>query len=258
MAKLPLEDISRQPMILGTTCLTDPSGNKGYKTEIVQASALVRIADALEQANEQKHRHAAGFTSAEYTDGLNHFHLAQLKRSRLVEMQVLGSSPEMAATFSAGIRDFLTLIIERGNLQEERAEVQRKLNASESDLCHLMYVDEAGTAEEAEELFRQITWLKERLAAIDQQLAAPDIETLRRERDEAKALLQKISAEDLKLLGDSIDLNAKLDALRWDYINSLESIASLPLGQLNDEYKEHLRATARRLRNNEKGGQANV
>jgi hypothetical protein len=48
LVKMTLADVSRQPMIIGTTSLTDPTGHKGYKTEYVQASALVRIADTLE------------------------------------------------------------------------------------------------------------------------------------------------------------------------------------------------------------------
>lgn len=49
MAKLPIEELSRQPLVRGTSCFTDPDGNVGYKTEDVQVSALVRIAAALEQ-----------------------------------------------------------------------------------------------------------------------------------------------------------------------------------------------------------------
>ena len=45
---LDIAEFSRQPMIVGTICFTDPTGNKGYKTDQIQASALVRIANALE------------------------------------------------------------------------------------------------------------------------------------------------------------------------------------------------------------------
>lgn len=50
MAKqdLSLQDLSRQALIVGTTRFTDPTGNVGYSTESLQVSALVRIADALE------------------------------------------------------------------------------------------------------------------------------------------------------------------------------------------------------------------
>jgi hypothetical protein len=47
--KIAIQDLSRQPLVRGTSCFTDPTGNVGYKNEDIQASALVRIADALEQ-----------------------------------------------------------------------------------------------------------------------------------------------------------------------------------------------------------------
>ena len=48
--RLPIEELSRQPLLVGTTCFTDPTGMQGFKTDQVQASALVRIAAALEAA----------------------------------------------------------------------------------------------------------------------------------------------------------------------------------------------------------------
>ena len=48
--RLPIEELSRQALIVGTVCFTDPTGNVGFKTDQVQASALVRIAAALEAA----------------------------------------------------------------------------------------------------------------------------------------------------------------------------------------------------------------
>ena len=50
MAERPnLLELTRQPLVMGTSCITDASGAIGYKTEYVQASALLRIAQALEQ-----------------------------------------------------------------------------------------------------------------------------------------------------------------------------------------------------------------
>ena len=50
MAERPnLLDLTRHPLVMGTSCITDATGSKGYKTEYVQISALLRIADALEQ-----------------------------------------------------------------------------------------------------------------------------------------------------------------------------------------------------------------
>lgn len=46
--KLSIQDLSRQPLIVGTSRFTDPTGNYGYSNESLQVSALVRIADALE------------------------------------------------------------------------------------------------------------------------------------------------------------------------------------------------------------------
>lgn len=47
--KIAIQDLSRQPLVRGTSCFTDPTGNVGYKNEDIQASALVRIAAALER-----------------------------------------------------------------------------------------------------------------------------------------------------------------------------------------------------------------
>lgn len=52
--KMSIQDFSRQPLIVGTTRFTDPSGNSGYSNESLQVSALVRIADALELQNKQQ------------------------------------------------------------------------------------------------------------------------------------------------------------------------------------------------------------
>lgn len=49
--RLPIEELSRQPLVRGTSCFTTPDGYTGYKTEDVQVSALVRIAAALETQN---------------------------------------------------------------------------------------------------------------------------------------------------------------------------------------------------------------
>ena len=50
-----LADITRQALIIGTSCITDPTGNIGYKTEMVQASALIRIAESLERQELRAH-----------------------------------------------------------------------------------------------------------------------------------------------------------------------------------------------------------
>ena len=45
MAKRPnLRDISRQELIVGTSCITEASGEIGFKTEYVLASAQLRHA----------------------------------------------------------------------------------------------------------------------------------------------------------------------------------------------------------------------
>lgn len=44
-----IKDLTRQVLLYGTSCITDETGNKGYKAEIVVAGALLRIAEALEQ-----------------------------------------------------------------------------------------------------------------------------------------------------------------------------------------------------------------
>ena len=48
-SKLTLEELSRQPLVVGTMSFTDPTGTIGFKTEQLQVSALVRIAAALER-----------------------------------------------------------------------------------------------------------------------------------------------------------------------------------------------------------------
>jgi hypothetical protein len=47
--RLSIEELSRQPLVRGTSAFTKPDGVTGYKTEDIQASALVRIAATLEQ-----------------------------------------------------------------------------------------------------------------------------------------------------------------------------------------------------------------
>jgi hypothetical protein len=47
--KISIQDLSRQPLVRGTSCFTDPTGNVGYKNEDIQVSALVRIAASLER-----------------------------------------------------------------------------------------------------------------------------------------------------------------------------------------------------------------
>ncbi len=47
--KISIQDLSRQPLVRGTSCFTDLTGNVGYKNEDIQVSALVRIAAALER-----------------------------------------------------------------------------------------------------------------------------------------------------------------------------------------------------------------
>ena len=51
-----LAEVTRQALIIGTSCITDPTGHIGYKTDVVQASALIRIAESLER-QEQRARH---------------------------------------------------------------------------------------------------------------------------------------------------------------------------------------------------------
>ena len=50
MAERPnIKDLTRQVLLNGTSSITDETGNKGYKAEIVVAGALLRIAEVLEQ-----------------------------------------------------------------------------------------------------------------------------------------------------------------------------------------------------------------
>jgi len=87
--KLSIQNLSRQPLVRGTSCFTDPSGNVGYKNEDLQVSALVRIADALEQQAEPN-----PLTLAEY--GELH-HLLTQAQPRLVASLVVAGEPDESA-----------------------------------------------------------------------------------------------------------------------------------------------------------------
>ncbi|WP_310391477.1 hypothetical protein [Hymenobacter sp.] len=118
--RLPIEELSRQPLVVGTTCFTDPSGNDGFKTEQVQASALVRIAAALESQTDLLRGARAGFDLSQQQDGRNHVHMVQTDNSCVVSIQVLGSSPAMAKQLAKGLGDVLKDLIDFANqeLQE--------------------------------------------------------------------------------------------------------------------------------------------
>lgn len=70
MDKPSLQDVTRQVLIQGTSCITDATGNTGYKTEVVIAGALLRIADALEAQTEILQTNTrARFTPEEQQEG---------------------------------------------------------------------------------------------------------------------------------------------------------------------------------------------
>ena len=116
--KLPIADLSRQPLVRGTSCFTDPSGTVGFKTEDIQTSALVRIADALEKQSELIQATRPGFTAAQWEDGLNHFHAVQAKGERLVRIDVLATSPAMARQLTDDIAAVLNAAMAVAAAQE--------------------------------------------------------------------------------------------------------------------------------------------
>jgi hypothetical protein len=91
--KLSLQDLSRQPLVRGTSCFTDPSGNVGYKNEDLQVSALVRIAAALEEQT-QALKEPNPLSLAEY--GELHVLLTQAQ-PRLVASLVVAGEPDESA-----------------------------------------------------------------------------------------------------------------------------------------------------------------
>lgn len=109
--RLSIEDLSRQPLVVGTMCFTDPAGKVGYKTDQVQASALVRIAAALEAQTALLLTSRAGFTAEQQQDGLNHFHGTHVKDTPLIQIDFLATSPAMAQQFLGNITQVLKAAI---------------------------------------------------------------------------------------------------------------------------------------------------
>ena len=108
-------DITRQELIIGTSCITDATGNKGYKTEYVMASAQLRIAEALEKQNELSKVAGPGFQPEQHLDGMNHLHMQQSSDSRVVYFQLLATSPAMALAMSRNFGDILQEMVRVAN-----------------------------------------------------------------------------------------------------------------------------------------------
>jgi hypothetical protein len=103
-----LLDITRQTLVIGTSCITDATGNRGYKTEVVQASALVRIASALEAQTEiLQATTRASFTPEQREDGMNHFLAVHVKESNLVHIDFLATGPAIAKAFITNIGEVI-------------------------------------------------------------------------------------------------------------------------------------------------------
>ena len=115
MAKPSIQDLTRQLLIQGTSCITDATGNTGYKTEVVVAGALLRIADALEKQNELARVAGPGFQPEQYLDGISHLAMQQSSDSRLVYIQILSTSPAMALAMSRNFGDILQEMVRVAN-----------------------------------------------------------------------------------------------------------------------------------------------
>lgn len=113
--RLNIIDLTRQVLVNGTSRITDETGNKGYKAEIVQAGALLRIAAALESQTDLLRGAQAGFTLDQQRDGRNHVHMVQRGDSCLVDIKVLGSSPDMAKKLADAIGDALKYMVDTAN-----------------------------------------------------------------------------------------------------------------------------------------------
>lgn len=119
MGKPSLQDVTRQVLIQGTSCITDATGNTGYKAEVVIAGALLRIADALEAQTEiLQTTTRARFTSEERQDGLNHYRATHVKGTNVVQVDFLATSPVIAETFVYGMAEVLKAAIASAKQQE--------------------------------------------------------------------------------------------------------------------------------------------
>ena len=108
-----LLDLTRQPLIIGTSCITDATGNTGYKAEYVLASAQLRIAAALEAQTEiLQATTRARFTPEERQDGLNHFRGTHVKDTNLVHIDFLATSPAIAEMFITNVAKVLQAAID--------------------------------------------------------------------------------------------------------------------------------------------------
>ena len=108
-------DITRQPLLIGTSSITDESGNQGFRTEYVLASAQLRIADALEKSNDILRATQVGFAAEAVEDGMNHFRLSYEKGQRVFNVQVLASSVVRAETWTEQFYGFAQDLVEAAN-----------------------------------------------------------------------------------------------------------------------------------------------
>ncbi|MVN76916.1 hypothetical protein GO988_11330 [Hymenobacter sp. HMF4947] len=122
--RLTIEELSRQPLILssidlGTRYFTDLSGKDIFNTDQVQASAMVRIAAALEAQTELMRATRAGFTAEQLEQSeTNLFHAVQDKESRLVTINFLATTPAIAMLFVRNIAEVVKVAMEAAAQQE--------------------------------------------------------------------------------------------------------------------------------------------
>jgi hypothetical protein len=124
-SKLPtIQQLSTLPLVLGTSCFTNPEGTVGIKTEYImasaavrQASALERIAEALEQANELQRPQVIGATIGE---GAGRIHLAASmeKGGKDISMQFSFSDPGKAAEFFENYAEHAKQVVDAANAKE--------------------------------------------------------------------------------------------------------------------------------------------
>lgn len=115
---LPIGDVSRQPLIKGTTRYTEPTGYVGFSNEDIQTSALVRIAAALETQTSILLATRAGFTEEQQASEENHIRVVREPGQRLIQIDVLATSPKMASVLSVSFTRALKAIFEMDEQQK--------------------------------------------------------------------------------------------------------------------------------------------
>lgn len=106
---------SRQSFhLLDNGCISNAKG-EGVDSDLILMGTQLRIANALEAQTDLLRGSAAGFTLEQQRDAMNHLHMVATNDSRLIEIKLLATSPEMALKLSRAFGDILKEMVDIAN-----------------------------------------------------------------------------------------------------------------------------------------------